>query len=285
MGRLPSDIKPPKNNCFNAPKVLWRPSLALVIAVVLSVVWLPACVPSIFSKKEASIPESKNGQKAELIKPLIAATAAEDTTDKTSAPERVPGRSENSGGTSATARSGSDDPRGSSDLTRTSADPAVQDTQAPDEESKGRKPGTTVKSDKDNARIASPEKTSLAGKEKTSDSDSEALEAEDAAFKHHDHAKYVTDIRNKAIDQLNKEKDTDLVRLCRNTTTDQWSLTMYRKVDRTYSFTDYAWDEINLKWEKVFSSGKKPVSGWKQHLDFTAAGKECRILKGDPEKW
>lgn len=285
MGKLPPDTVPPQNNRIRVPKLLWRSTVAGVVAIVLYGVCLTGCVPAFFSKKPNPIPEPKTDQKAELIKPLIAASVAEDATDKTSAPEPGANKPGNAERTSETLHSSSKDARESSELSDALSDRPVQKKQTPGEDSKDRPLRVITKSEKVDAPNPPTEKIDLVGKEKSSDPGSEELEATSSAFKKHDHSKYVTDIRNKAIDQLNKEKDADLVRLCRNATTDQWSLTMYHRAERTYSFTDYAWDEVNLKWEKVLSSVKKPRSSWKQHLDFSAAGKECKILKGDPEKW
>lgn len=96
----------------------------------------------------------------------------------------------------------------------------------------------------------------------------------------HDHAKYLQFVRGKAIDMVNKEKNITLARLCRDSTTEEWTLTMYQRHPPNYSFVTYMWDEVDGKWERAFSSGTRPVSGWKQHLDFASSGKDCKVLKG-----
>ncbi|MGB6067866.1 MAG: hypothetical protein WBG50_23925 [Desulfomonilaceae bacterium] len=99
-------------------------------------------------------------------------------------------------------------------------------------------------------------------------------------FKRHDHAKYIEKIRNKAKDKVNKEKTCTYATLCRDSTTDEWSLWMYRSEGKAYRFVAYTWDEVDEKWEQSLTSDKRPLSGLKHHLEFTAAGKDCQILKG-----
>jgi hypothetical protein len=99
-------------------------------------------------------------------------------------------------------------------------------------------------------------------------------------FKKHDHVKYVTMIRNKAIDTLNKEPDCDLARLCRDSFTDAWSLTLYMKSGKYYTYTVYAWDEIDGNWVESYKSEKRPLANMKKHLSFSSAGKTCQTLKG-----
>jgi hypothetical protein len=120
------------------------------------------------------------------------------------------------------------------------------------------------------------------GKQTPKPSGDTTKEGDDTPFKKHDHSKYIAVIRGKAIDHVNKEKDVALARVCRDTTTEEWSLTLYRKKQQTYSFVSYVWDEIDGKWEQVFVSDQRPLSGWKHHLDFSSSGKECIPLKGSP---
>lgn len=112
------------------------------------------------------------------------------------------------------------------------------------------------------------------------DKEQSDLEPTETTFKKHDHAKYVTMIRNKAIDTLNKEAPCDVARLCRDSFTDTWSLTLYAKSGKFYVYTVYAWDEIDGNWIPSYTSEKRPVATMKKHLDFTSAGKKCQMLKG-----
>lgn len=103
------------------------------------------------------------------------------------------------------------------------------------------------------------------------------------SFQKHDHAKYTSVIRNKAIDKLNQEKTCDFARVCRDSYTDEWSLTLYFKKNQTYHYVTYSWDEIDGKWDESFVSDKRPLSGWKHHISFSSAGKTCKVLKGAQE--
>ena len=67
----------------------------------------------------------------------------------------------------------------------------------------------------------------------------------DGPFKKHDHSKYTKRIRNAAIDTLNKHRSATYAALCRNSTTDLWTLTIYFKTARMFEFTSFFWDEID----------------------------------------
>jgi hypothetical protein len=110
-------------------------------------------------------------------------------------------------------------------------------------------------------------------------SDSDTSPKDDLAFKRHDHVKYMQKVKNKAIDQVNKEKDVTYARLCRDTTTDEWSLWIYRTEEKAYRFVTYIWDEVDEKWEESFKSDKRPVSGLQHHLNFSTDSKDCKDLK------
>jgi len=99
------------------------------------------------------------------------------------------------------------------------------------------------------------------------------------SFPKHDHSKYATAIRHKAIDMLNRQTDCDVARLCRDSLTEEWSLVLYFKTGPSYYYVMHAWDEIEGKWAQSFVSEKSPISGMKKHLAFSAAGKTCKVLK------
>ena len=82
----------------------------------------------------------------------------------------------------------------------------------------------------------------------------------------------------KAIEIINKEQSCLLARLCRDHITDEWMLTTYTKKAKTYSFTTYTWDPVDEKWKESFPSKPQPISKFEEHLKFTSAGKECKIL-------
>jgi hypothetical protein len=142
--------------------------------------------------------------------------------------------------------------------------------------------GTFQKRDaqKSNQRSTASENESAGDRPKRAESVGQNSAESEPPFKKHDHSRYVTTVKHKAIDQLNKHENATSARICRNVTTDQWSLVIYHIDNRKYSFTSYVWDEIDQKWDKSFTSGKQPVARWKEHLKFTAQGKECSVLKG-----
>jgi hypothetical protein len=128
--------------------------------------------------------------------------------------------------------------------------------------------GTSAQAFSASAKSAKAEKPAPAGSSKP-----------DPPFKRHNHAKYVEKIKNKAIDKVNTEKDVAYARLCRDSTTDEWSLWIYRSEAKVYRFVSYVWDEVDEKWEESFISEKRPLSGWQNHLKSLAAGKDCMVLK------
>jgi hypothetical protein len=114
----------------------------------------------------------------------------------------------------------------------------------------------------------------------TAKGNSEEFPLPNTQFQRPDHAKYDQKIRNKAIDVLNKGGLCTLARLCKDSLTEKWSLTLYRKGEKSYSFVVYSWDPVGSQWERAYVSGSNPISRWEHHLKYSAGGKECRILKG-----
>jgi len=241
-------------------------------------------LPAFLSRKAPAALEDKGGKKSALIKPTVAedsrSSAVEDkpnpgsdgagessnpaSTESVITPiEKEFTDSDSSAKSSPTQKIASDDKR-KSEGTKPAANPEKKD-------------GDVSASDR--ALRTEPEKVQASENKSEKDKG-----LPDFSFRKHDHSKYVVLIRNKAIDRVNKEKNADLARLCRDRTTDQWSLTIYRRAEKLYSFVYLVWDEIDEKWEESYSADKRPLSGWKQHLDFSASGKECKVLKGNPEK-
>lgn len=132
---------------------------------------------------------------------------------------------------------------------------------------------------------SSTDKTPKSAEEKSKRSIDTDLDESRTPFKKHDHAKYVSVIRKNAIDKLNREKNCDYARVCRDDYTDEWSLTLYykQKQKQNYHYVTYVWDEIDGKWDESFVSERRPLSGWKHHLSFSSAGKACKTLKGGQE--
>lgn len=118
------------------------------------------------------------------------------------------------------------------------------------------------------------------GQETPAAEDSEKPEHREVRFEKFDHAKYLKKVKNSALDILNKDSACNLARICNDSITKDWWLTLYRKADRTYSFTTYAWDPVNEKWEESYVSGKEPLSKLSHHLRSSSSGKYCEVLKG-----
>ena len=110
------------------------------------------------------------------------------------------------------------------------------------------------------------------------------IEERNPEFRKHDHSKYVTKIKNAAIDVVNRERDSVYVRMCKHNTTDEWSLGVYFVQGKSYYFRTYVWDPIENLWTETFESEKRPYSGFKNHLSFSSAGKKCVPLKGSDKE-
>ena len=234
------------------------------------------------SRKDTGSTEEKARTKTGLIRPRIAEEQkspvpnAAEKADKVKSDEKK----------SAMAAEKSDEKPARATQTVTSLDKKNGDkTSSPE-----KKPTELIKPLRQASEDALPAKTESVQPEKNpkSDSDKQASTAranktkdsEEIPLKKHDHSKYVAAIKGKAIDRVNKSSNVDLARICRDTTTDEWSLTLYHKREKAYSFVSYIWDEIDEKWEEAFSSDQRPIAGWKQHLNFSSAGKKCDVIKG-----
>jgi hypothetical protein len=139
-----------------------------------------------------------------------------------------------------------------------------QDATAPPNDSKGH--SSAEKKEKDESSGASTEPE-------------EKLDKKDA-FKKHDHVGYVELVKKKAQELIAKQSDCTFARLCRHSVTDEWTLQVYVREPKSFSFVLYSWDEIDEKWQKSYTSEKRPSAQWDHHLRFTSASKECTDLKG-----
>jgi len=236
------------------------------------------------SRKQTGTSEKKPAAAAGLIKPRMA--AAQDS--RTPSPGENPDKGKSDEKNVSSGGDKSDEKAAASAKTVAALDRRAVDKDLPS----GKKADAPVKPLRQVSDDALPAKKESvqsepkpkpdSGKQEPAPSGDKAKATDDIAFKKHDHSKYTSAIRGKAIDQVNKEKDVALARLCRDSTTEEWSLTLYRKRQQTYSFVSYVWDEIDEKWEQAFVSDQRPISGWKQHLDFSSSGKDCVGLKGTP---
>ncbi|MBI4964938.1 MAG: hypothetical protein HY913_16815 [Desulfomonile tiedjei] len=259
-----------------------RPRFINIFLMILCSLSLCGCVSILADRKVAVSSEKKTGATAGLVKPRLA--AAEDTStaktsgnpDKGKLEEKKAAPGGDPLGEKVASAVRNPGPLGKRD--------EAKDLPAEKKSNALIKPVRQVSDetlpDKRVVVESEPSPKPDRGKQAPVRSDDKNKESDDVAFKKHDHAKYISTIRGKAIDQLNREKAVTLARVCRDTTTEEWSLVIYRKRDKTYSFVSYVWDEIDGKWEEALPSGPRPISGWKHHLDFSSAGKECQVLKG-----
>lgn len=110
--------------------------------------------------------------------------------------------------------------------------------------------------------------------------DEKKAEAPLGRIEKYDHAKYKDTIRNKAMALVNKEPSCFLARLCHDSITDRWSLNIYQKDQKTYSFVAYEWDTVAASWARLFDSGKHPLKKWKNHITASESQRNCSVLKG-----
>lgn len=130
-----------------------------------------------------------------------------------------------------------------------------------------------------------PSSSSSSTSEPSGQKDSRSIISDDSQspFRKHDHSKYVSVIRQKAIDKVNADREADFVRICKDSNTDEWTLTLYYRQRTTYRFVTYIWDEIDDKWEESYVSEKRPMTAWKRHISFSSAGKRCEVMKGSED--
>jgi len=250
--------------------------------VVVCTIWLSGCISILPTRKDPRAAAKNVAAETGLIKPRLA-----DSLDPQAA-KHAESRDKSKPEVKQTRNS----PDRSDDMPLASAKTvaALESRDAATGDQSGRKADASAKPPRQDSDDALPAKResvkpavnpkSADAKQGTGPSGDETKKSEEPAFKKHDHSKYMAIIRDKARDLINKEKDVALARVCRNTITDEWTLTLFRKKQKTYSFVDYAWDEIDDKFEEAFASDQRPISGFKQHLEFSAGDKDCTVLKG-----
>lgn len=263
-----------------------RSVLNWIAIVILCSVWLSGCVSILASRKDALSSEKKVAAEKGLIKPRMA-----DSLDPMAAKTAESSDKRKSDGKQAPSNPFRTDEKPAA-IAKTIASLDQRDVDK--SPSPGKKTAASTKSPRelsDDALPAKRESVQLqsevppkptGSKKAITSSGVKTKDSDGKGFEKHDHSKYISAIRGKAIDQVNKERDVVLAKICRNTTTEEWSLTLYRKKQRTYSFVSYVWDEIDEKFEQAFVSDQRPISGWKQHLEFSSSDKECAVLKGSP---
>ncbi|HMK33972.1 MAG TPA: hypothetical protein VK463_02820 [Desulfomonilaceae bacterium] len=264
-----------------------RGSLLLKIAALaVFLLWNVSCVPVLMGKKEPGT--GKTGASGSgLIKPKLAhdSSQADGKSNDGSRNATAPEKREKLEKPVISAAEASEKPEKLEQKTaqvvaKELVTPSVKEQTRTETPLTGKEPGKQLDPGETGTKASgSGAEPAKQFKDGVTDPDTDLTKV-DTSFKKHDHSKYTEKIRNKAIDRVNQEPTCKYARICRDSTTDEWGLTLYYVQDKVYVMVSYAWDDIDQKFEKSFTSDKRPVSGWKHHLDFSAAGKECRVLKG-----
>jgi hypothetical protein len=249
-------------------------SLLFILAIIIST----GCVPSLFSSKGAEQPKDMKKSESTLIKPRLAQQPNSD--------EKV-GTEINQ--TTKNNQSNTDNTRYDEKLVPASSDRTSQKDHPTSDKQKD-----LLDKEKVSKRLVGAEKGKVPAEseqikgDKPSEAKIKSSEDEDwitsdsrtPTFKKHDHSKYVAHIKNKAIDILNRDRDSFYATLCSDSTTEQRTLTMYYKDEKSFRYKSFVWDEIDDKWEQQFESAKRQLASWKKHLSFVSSGKQCSVLKG-----
>lgn len=251
------------------------------ISVTICSIWLTACVPGIMgskASKEKTPGDAATTNPSRLLKPTMPDDRGRGSLAQQAGKETPGVASGTSSDTFAASQKGAKAEKPATqtvsslpnDLGREIAGSGVDKEPSSQSSYESPKGGASTRTVVEDIR-----RDPSASEKSGSDTSSE----DDLAFKRHDHVKYMQKVKNKAIDQVNKEKDVTYARLCRDSTTDEWSLWIYRSEEKTYRFVTYIWDEVDEKWEESFKSDKRPISGLQHHLNFSTDGKDCKDLK------
>ncbi|MEW6111313.1 MAG: hypothetical protein AB1664_04215 [Thermodesulfobacteriota bacterium] len=216
-----------------------------LVAVSLCVLWLTGCIPFLFGSKETPSEKNPPSQSGKLIKPKL-----ENDSASVSPPKE-----------SLTAKDR--EPRSA---------PATEREFDTDEPPKPASVGS--------AKLPPKTEAATAGDASGAEEKKEKPGRADPGIKKHDHAAYKRQLKNKAIDIVNNETKCSLARLCKDYITEEWTLTLFTKGDKTFSFTSHVWDPIAEKWKQTFTSKPRPIKNWATHLRVTSSGWECEVLKG-----
>lgn len=182
------------------------------------------------------------------------------------------------------AQPGEHEPEGSRSSIKVSPERVESEAIPKDRKSGASSTGQENKSDKGVSTSKAEKTDSSSSKSPSDEAVEEPYENIDRknAFKKHDHVAYVKLIKTKADALIEKQSDCTLARLCRNTISDEWTLQVFTRQTKTFSFVLYSWDEIDEKWEKSADSTTMPIGQWEHHLRFSSACKECTNVKGTP---
>jgi hypothetical protein len=260
-----------------------RSALILPAVVLFCLIWTSGCVPTIFNRKSTAAAEKAGQPAASLMRPRLA-----DGKDQAASPSPEAKEFDDPKKRAADEGKSPETPRSVPTVSATKREPV-----SPTEQSKMDKASkttaekeapksspTAVESTKNDKAWATPSGKAEPGTNK--DPEGKAPGATEPVKKH-DHTKYVAMVKDKAREILAEHPGATYVRLCQDSTTDIWTLSIYQKGDKTYSAVSYSWDEVDQKWNQTYESSREPISRWKGHLAYSAARKACTDLKGSPE--
>ncbi|MHB8202217.1 MAG: hypothetical protein ACYDHG_00765 [Desulfomonilaceae bacterium] len=251
-----------------------------VVMLVLSAIILAGCVPTLFRSAKTTDETTKpKKQESTLIKPRLSQQPAE--------PEQSPSNnkqnSQNETRSDDKSTNKSHDESNSLDVSTAGRNESLTNSKSESLDNKEKAPRRLIGVEKGKVP---PESEQIKG-DKPSDVKTVAPDDADwmlsderkPKFKKHDHSKYVKRIKTLAMEALNKEFDPFYATLCSDSTTDEWSLTIYFKKADSFRYKSLIWDPIDDKWEQQYESGNKPLAGWKKHVSFVSADKRCSQLK------
>jgi hypothetical protein len=241
----------------------------LSICCLIASVHVCGCTSALLQRQAESPVGNKIDGKSELVKPKIAEVPENGAAGT---------RNENP------KKSGSEKPSSQHAWENSTSESEKQNqpSEIKTERSKPEHPKSNPDSSPEKSGTSDPAKR-IAARTETSPIASETDDAGEAKskepFKRHDHSKYLEIMKNKAVDLVNSDKESDYAAICKDLITDQWSLAFYYTHEKTYKFVTYVWDEIDDKWQKSFVSDKRPISTLEKHLKYSSSGKDCKVLK------
>ncbi|AFM25605.1 hypothetical protein [Desulfomonile tiedjei] len=244
-------------------------SRSWILLVALSCcVFLASCVPSILSKKNEASAQQQTPQKGSLLKPQMASSSVEKEIKPTkdAKEERLP---EKSASDTQNTLIKMDKPVRQESETGKSLPPPKEKEKEKEEPSNlstaSKKPSSSI-----------PESPNPKPLEKLDEDKNAGFAPPLSKF---DHAEYIKQVRSRAIDLINKEKKCSHAILCRDSLTDEWSVTLFVMKDKTFTRSIYVWDDIDEKWGETYSD-PLPVKELKEALAMATNGKKCEPLKG-----
>jgi hypothetical protein len=234
-----------------------------MLAALFYCIFLASCVPGILSKKTEVSAQQQTPQKGSLLKPQMASSSIEKEpkTAKDSKEDQLPVRSASD--TQSTVIKLDKPVREEPETVKAPLPKQKEETSSPSNASK--KPPSSV-----------PESPNPKPTEKPDEDKNSGFAPPLSKF---DHAEYIKHVRSRAMDLVNKEKNCSHAILCRDSLTDEWSVTLFVMKDKNFTRSIYVWDDIDEKWGETYSA-PVPAKELKDALTMSVNGKKCDPLKG-----